>query len=500
MPEIRFYCLHCGHKLAVDMRGAGKLVHCPKCDYELTVPGSPFPGALPRNLSDADKTHVVRINHDQISTRSHVNLMAVGWAPTTTTQVAGWLFLVLGVAIHVLAPSLGWFYIPFYVLAVAFGVTVMVQGLMTHGAVILGGGIIIPLVVYMFHMQIEAERAGSSHARAPVQTARKLVFDENSGEALVEVDVASPAKRSEKDSLQQTRRIEPSQDYTPIPVDTESRPAAAARPQARIKRIAPVENKSPREAPKTAEDPYADLLANREELPALVPEEVSTNMFGDPALTIEGAGDIRSSTTDYGTGWQVQSVDTSFVWQTPPAPEPVEEELAALPKISFPFILYSDYGKQAVFYTPSGMLGARETTVHEENCMLDPHKGSTCIMASFTDTRTPGGVAWQAPADNWGAVPGGYNLTGAKKVTFWAKKDEQVSEAYITFGVGLESKERYADTACVSTDKLRLTSKWKKYTIPLEGLDLSRIITAFVWRVDTQDTPVAFYLDDIVFE
>ena len=496
--------MHCGHKLAVDMRGAGKPVRCPKCDYELTVPGSPFPGALPRNLSEADKTHVVRINHDKISTRPHVNLTTVGWAPTTTTQVAGWIFLALGIATHLFAPRLGWFFVPCYALAVAFGITVMIQGLMTHGAVLLGGGIIVPLIIYMFQTQIEAERRSARHAASPAPSAHKLVFDSEGEEAMVTVSTTPARTRPPEKPQPSPRRVveKMPEPMEPIPMEIESTaPVEPEQEPVALNRQRSREVVSPRTTAKKTTDPYADLLANREEIPTLVPEAVTTNMFGDPALKIEGTEDIRSGTSDYGSGWEVQSVDTSFVWQTPSVPEqPVEEELAELPRIPFPFILYSDYGKQAVYYTPSGMLGARESTVLDENCLVEPHKGASCIMASFTDARTQGGVAWQAPADNWGAVPGGYNLTGAKKVTFWARKDDQVSEAYVTFGVGMESKERYADTATATTGKMRLTPKWKRFTIPLEDMDLSRIITAFVWSVDTQDVPVVFYLDDIVFE
>ena len=31
------------------------------------------------------------------------------------------------------------------------------------------------------------------------------------------------------------------------------------------------------------------------------------------------------------------------------------------------------------------------------------------------------GIAWQNPANDWGDLPGGYDLTGAKKLTFWAR-------------------------------------------------------------------------------
>lgn len=488
MPEIRFYCMHCGHKLAVDLRGAGRQVRCPKCEYELTVPGSAFSDAVPRPPPEANKTHVIRIDPTQISSRSQFNLNAIGLSATTTIQILGWLFLALGVALHLFAPRMGWIYLPSYALAAAFGVTVMVRNVMTPGAILLGGGIIIPLFIYMFNMQLGTGLSDSSRTHAPVQTTRRLVFDEDAAETLIPSEATPSESRP-------ARRLS---DLAPIPIETESRPARRAeRASGTARRRAPAGN----EFPQGQNDPYAELLANKEEIPTLVPEGLSTNIFGDTALKIEGADDIHPGSSSYGEGWDVQPPDTSFVWQTPPTPEPVAEVVQeSRPTIPLPFRLYTDSGKQAIFYVPSGMLGSKDATLHDESCRVDPHKGDTCIMASYTDERSGGGVAWQAPADNWGDVPGGYDLTGAKRLTFWAKKDEQVSEAYVTFKVGLESKAPYADTTSVSTEKLRLTSKWKKYTIPLEEQDLSRIITAFAWTVETQDVPVVFYLDDIQYE
>ena len=43
MSDIQFNCPECGHSLAVDSAGAGKLVLCPECQKQITIPASPPP-------------------------------------------------------------------------------------------------------------------------------------------------------------------------------------------------------------------------------------------------------------------------------------------------------------------------------------------------------------------------------------------------------------------------------------------------------------------------
>ena len=47
---------------------------------------------------------------------------------------------------------------------------------------------------------------------------------------------------------------------------------------------------------------------------------------------------------------------------------------------------------------------------------------------------------------------------------------------------------------------MTLTQTWKRYTLDLKGLDLSRIKTGFCWVVAATGQPVTFSLDDIRYE
>jgi hypothetical protein len=71
----------------------------------------------------------------------------------------------------------------------------------------------------------------------------------------------------------------------------------------------------------------------------------------------------------------------------------------------------------------------------------------------------------------------------------------------VEFKVGLLGPgKKVTDTARVTLGRIQLSSRWKQYSIPLEGKDLRRIVTGFLWVVEATGAPVTFYLDDIQYE
>ncbi|NNF07522.1 MAG: hypothetical protein HKN21_12240, partial [Candidatus Eisenbacteria bacterium] len=125
--------------------------------------------------------------------------------------------------------------------------------------------------------------------------------------------------------------------------------------------------------------------------------------------------------------------------------------------------------------------------------------GETCIEVVYSDPGYWGGVVWQHPPNDWGDLPGGYNLTGAKKLTFWARGKD--GGEFVDFAVGiLGSDKPYPDTAKASKKGVKLKQEWKKYTIKLDGKDLTQIKSGFIWTLGGQGRRVTFYLDDIRFE
>ncbi|MBI5416013.1 MAG: hypothetical protein HZA29_04275, partial [Candidatus Omnitrophica bacterium] len=101
-----------------------------------------------------------------------------------------------------------------------------------------------------------------------------------------------------------------------------------------------------------------------------------------------------------------------------------------------PFYIYSDRGSGQNHYIPSGFMpNGRCLSLNEawtENC----HSGKSCIrveydLACSRKDQKWAGIYWLSPANNWGQRKGGFNLTGAQRLTFWARGDkgsEQVQE------------------------------------------------------------------------
>ena len=174
---------------------------------------------------------------------------------------------------------------------------------------------------------------------------------------------------------------------------------------------------------------------------------------------------------------------------------PVEKPKAAVAKL--PFTVYGDGAEP--FYIPSGWIGNTAAIAMDEKSAVNPHAGPTCMKLTYKAADNFGGIVWQSPANDWGDLPGGRDLTGAKKLTFWAR-GESGGET-VEFKMGLLGPEKtFPDTAAAGLPPVKLTKEWKQYTIDLAGKDLSRIKTGFAWVLAGQGKPATFYLDDIRYE
>lgn len=166
-------------------------------------------------------------------------------------------------------------------------------------------------------------------------------------------------------------------------------------------------------------------------------------------------------------------------------------------KIELPFTLYDEPGQSAIFI-PSGWMGSADAIAVNEKYDQNPKSGTFCLECKYAKAGDWGGVVWQSPAEDWGDKPGGLNLSGAKKMTFWARGAEGGEE--IKFGFGLLGREKkYFDTG-KDEMTVALTTEWKKYTFDVSTADLTRIKSGFYWSVAGQGKPLAFYLDAIKFQ
>jgi len=175
-------------------------------------------------------------------------------------------------------------------------------------------------------------------------------------------------------------------------------------------------------------------------------------------------------------------------------------------KSSFqPFYVFSEKGSRQNHFIPSGFMPNGKCLQFDDVWRDNCHKGNTCIKivydieCSRQDKRWAG-IYWLNPPNNWGQRKGGFDLTGAQRLTFWARGDrggEQIQE--ITVG-GISGD--YPDSDISVIGPVILTPQWRQYSIDLRGKDLSYISGGFAWSTSEEVNPetCTFYLDEIRYE
>ncbi len=164
--------------------------------------------------------------------------------------------------------------------------------------------------------------------------------------------------------------------------------------------------------------------------------------------------------------------------------------------VTLPFEVYGEGEAQ---YIPSGYMGNTGAIKMDANWTTNPHSGKACLKVEYSAKDNWGGVVWQNPANDWGDAPGGFDLSAAKKLTFWARGEKGGESPSFLFGL-IKNDKPYFDSDTAKLEGRKLSKEWQQFTIDLAGLDLSRIKTGFVWTVAAQGEPVTFYLDDIRYE
>jgi len=174
----------------------------------------------------------------------------------------------------------------------------------------------------------------------------------------------------------------------------------------------------------------------------------------------------------------------------------VKGERSDGPRRNFPFAVFDDTF-EGMPWVPSGWMGDHDRLsldVEEEGC----HDGSGCIRVELASGATWGGIAWQHPANDWGDAEGGFDLSGAKALEFYAR-GERGGER-IDVGVGLLGRDvAHPDSARVSRKGIVLKPKWKRYRIRLRRADLSRLKTGFWVTLPGRGQSVTVHLDQIRF-
>jgi len=168
-------------------------------------------------------------------------------------------------------------------------------------------------------------------------------------------------------------------------------------------------------------------------------------------------------------------------------------------------LVYADKGTRDNHYVPSGFMPDGQCVKLDDAWREDCHSGQTCIKLVYDiECSQKGqkwaGIYWQNPANNWGNKKGGFNLTGATRLTFWAK-GEKGGERIEEFKIGGITGD-YPDSDSAVIGPVILTNEWQEYSIDLRAKDLSYINGGFSWstNVDVNPESCTFYIDDIKYE
>jgi len=189
--------------------------------------------------------------------------------------------------------------------------------------------------------------------------------------------------------------------------------------------------------------------------------------------------------------------DIKFVLDSSIKPETKKPE-------NMPFYVYADRSSISNHFIPSGYMGDYGDIKYDGASTEDAYLGDTCIKIIYTGQATQGarwaGVYWQNPANNWGTVDAGFDLSKATKLTFWAK-GAKGGERIEEFKMGAIMGE-YSDSDSAGIGPVILNKEWTQYTIDLKGKDMSYVIGGFCYstNIDVNPEGATFYLDEIKYE
>lgn len=135
--------------------------------------------------------------------------------------------------------------------------------------------------------------------------------------------------------------------------------------------------------------------------------------------------------------------------------------------------------------------GAANWVKHVDGANVD---GRVCEQFSVTLISGWGGGVWEYQPDAGDSAKVGLNLSGAKKLTFFARGAHGGETVTFSYGV---SNSRVNVNSATDTKKIVLTPKWREYSFDLNGRNLSLIRNGFSWWTTTGHQPVVFYIDDV---
>jgi hypothetical protein len=202
-----------------------------------------------------------------------------------------------------------------------------------------------------------------------------------------------------------------------------------------------------------------------------------------------------------------QIVDISPILLTPSEtisqPMPTETKQAVTQIGKCLLYVYEDYGAESNGYTPAGWVGDIADITFDDNFKLDPKRANVIeIMYQPTGSNQFAGIYWWNPPDsNFGEIDGGFDISCATKLTFWAKGKNGGEKGEFKVG-GIQGQFSDSLQPAESSGPIVLTKNWVHYSINLLEKNLTHIIGGFMWVTNKSSNPkgATIYIDDIRFE
>ena len=154
----------------------------------------------------------------------------------------------------------------------------------------------------------------------------------------------------------------------------------------------------------------------------------------------------------------------------------IEDEIAKhkkflVAKAKLPFYVYKDGEKNP--FSPTAYMGNYKDIEVDLQHTEGVHSGKASLRIRYKEVYNWYGLGFVDPPNNWGDKLGGFDISGATTFSFWAKASKK--KVKVTIGFGLIGKDKPFPDSSKKAIEIKLSTKWKKYTIKTEKLDLSYI-------------------------
>ncbi|MDD5065798.1 MAG: hypothetical protein PHF84_02000 [bacterium] len=181
----------------------------------------------------------------------------------------------------------------------------------------------------------------------------------------------------------------------------------------------------------------------------------------------------------------------------------VGKEYGTFKVTQFPFNVYTDAPSRLNLAILSGWMGDIRNLKIDKLCTKNPNSGKSSMRVSYqvitkTENKAVGVYMQQNPASRLATLRGGYDLTKASKISFYARGEN--GNEVVEFKMVTAKEQNLLASSKVSR-KITLTKEWKKYELDLSNTEYKDISGGLGFVIHTRDNRegVIFYLDDIAY-